>query len=200
MLSWTNRTDQQIYVAVRGGVPVSGVSLHVISMIIAPFLLILILWFLVSGSFCSCRMPQGYKVLLLAFAHGRGVGDNAPTRTEDPDNQTNDIAKGGVCTGWDARTVRFVFVSICCGVARLTNIQISQHTPWGSTLPKKRTEKKEWQEKKNDHPLEPYIPNCDQPKHPKILKTSLKANQDPRIQRYSPKILIRLLRSSIPQS
>jgi len=60
---------------------------------------------------------------------GLSVGDNAPTRTEDPDNQTNDIAKGGVCTGRDARTVRFVFVSICCGVARLTNIQISQHTP-----------------------------------------------------------------------
>jgi hypothetical protein len=25
----------------------------------------------------------------------------------------NDIAKGGVCTGWDARTVRFVFVHVC---------------------------------------------------------------------------------------
>ena len=31
------------------------------------------------------------------------VGDKAPARTEDPDNQTNDIAKGGVCTGRDAR-------------------------------------------------------------------------------------------------
>ena len=55
------------------------------------------------------------------------VGDNAPTQTEDPDNQTNDIAKGEVCTGQDARTVRSVFVSICCGMARLTNIRISQH-------------------------------------------------------------------------
>src|SRR5882762_9729319 len=50
------------------------------------------------------------------------VEDNAPARTEDPDNQTNDITNGGVSTGRDARTVRFVFVSICCGVARLTNL------------------------------------------------------------------------------
>ena len=35
------------------------------------------------------------------------VGDNAPVRTEDPDNQTNDIAKGVVSTGRDARTVPF---------------------------------------------------------------------------------------------
>src|SRR5882762_2998000 len=50
------------------------------------------------------------------------VEDNAPARTEDPDNQTNDITNGGVSTGRDVRTVRFVFVSICCGVARLTNL------------------------------------------------------------------------------
>jgi len=49
------------------------------------------------------------------------VGDNAPMRTEDPDNQTNDIVKGEVCTGRDTHIVRFVFVSICCGMARLTN-------------------------------------------------------------------------------
>src|SRR5882762_9435704 len=72
--------------------------------------------------------------LYVNFAHHIIVGDNAPTRTEDPDNQTNDIAKGGVCTGRDARTVRFVFVSICCGVARLTNIQISQQYRPGLAL------------------------------------------------------------------
>ena len=62
----------------------------------------------------------------------------------------NDIAKGRVCTGLDARTVRFVFVSICCGVARLTNTRTSQHTPWGLTLPKRKNRKKwkEGQEKK----------------------------------------------------
>jgi hypothetical protein len=71
-------------------------------------------------------------------------------------------------------------------MARLTNIRISQHTPWGSTLPKRKNRKKmkgrtreKWN---NDHPLELNIPKCDQPKHPKIPKeTSLKANQDPRI-------------------
>ena len=31
---------------------------------------------------------------------------------------------------------------LCCGVARLTTTQIFQHTPWGSTLPKKRTKMK----------------------------------------------------------
>ena len=30
-----------------------------------------------------------------------------------PRNQTNDIAKGEVCTGWDTHTVRFVFVHVC---------------------------------------------------------------------------------------
>jgi hypothetical protein len=57
------------------------------------------------------------------------VGVNAPVRTEDLDNQTNDIAKGGVCTGRDAHTVWFMFVSICCGMAKLTNPRISRHTP-----------------------------------------------------------------------
>jgi hypothetical protein len=56
------------------------------------------------------------------FCFSVNVGDNAPARTEDPDNQTNDITNGEVYTGRDARTVRFVFVSICCGVARLTNL------------------------------------------------------------------------------
>ena len=34
-------------------------------------------------------------------------------QTEDPDNQTNDIAKGRVSTGQDACTVQFVFACIC---------------------------------------------------------------------------------------
>src|ERR1700676_5232798 len=74
------------------------------------------------------------------------------------------------------------------------------NTPPEARHSQRKEQKKGMTRKKNDHPLEPYIPNCDQPKHPKILKTSLKANQDPRIQRYSPKILIRLLQSSVPQS
>ena len=38
----------------------------------------------------------------------------------------NDIMNGVVDTGWDACTVCFVFVSICCGMVRLTNARISQ--------------------------------------------------------------------------
>ena len=34
-------------------------------------------------------------------------------QTEDLDNQMNDIVNGKVCTGWDARTVRFMFVYVC---------------------------------------------------------------------------------------
>ena len=56
------------------------------------------------------------------------IAVNAPTRTGDPDNQMNDITKGVVSTGQDARMVRFVFVSICCGVARLTNPRIFQQS------------------------------------------------------------------------
>ena len=50
------------------------------------------------------------------------VGDKVSMQTEDPDTQTNDITKGEVCTGWDTHTVWFVFVSICCGMVRLTNL------------------------------------------------------------------------------
>jgi hypothetical protein len=57
------------------------------------------------------------------------VGDKTPVHTEDPDNHMNDIAKGKVSTGRDTHTVQFLFVSICCGVAMLTNTQISEHTP-----------------------------------------------------------------------
>ena len=73
------------------------------------------------------------------------VGDKAPARTEDPDNQMNDIAKGGVCTGRDARTVRFVFVSICCGVARLTNIQYLNTPPEA-----RHSQRREQKEKRKD--------------------------------------------------
>jgi hypothetical protein len=65
---------------------------------------------------------------------GANIEVNAPARTEDPDNQTNDIAKGVVSTGRDARTVRFVFVSICCGVARLTNPRIFQQLSLAETV------------------------------------------------------------------
>ena len=59
---------------------------------------------------------------------------------------------------------------LCCGVARLTTTQISQHTPWGLTLPKKKRKKeRNDKRKRNDHPLEPHIPKCDQPKHPNRL-------------------------------
>jgi hypothetical protein len=39
---------------------------------------------------------------------GENIEVNAPARTEDPDNQTNDIAKSAVSTGRDARTVRAI--------------------------------------------------------------------------------------------
>jgi len=47
----------------------------------------------------------------------------------------------------------------------------------------KKNERKDKRKRNNEHPLELNILKCDQPKHPKIPKeTSLKANQDPRIQ------------------
>jgi hypothetical protein len=75
-----------------------------------------ILYALLMTQVCTAHLPPRITV-------------NAPVRTEDPDNQTNDIAKGVLSTGRDVRTVRFVFVSICCGVASLTNPRIFQHTP-----------------------------------------------------------------------
>jgi hypothetical protein len=56
--------------------------------------------------------------------HTHIVGDNAPA---DPDNQTNDFAKGRVSTGRNARTYSTVCVCMYLyhGVARLTH---SQHT------------------------------------------------------------------------
>jgi hypothetical protein len=48
---------------------------------------------------------------------------------------------------------------------------------------RKEQKNKRNDKRKNDHPLELNIPKCDQPKHPKIPKSSnfLQANQDPRI-------------------
>ena len=73
----------------------------------------------------------------------------APARTEDPDNQTNDIAKGEVSTGQDTRTVRFMFVSICVvawwrGEAH-QYLNISTH-PLRLDMPKEKEQKK-WKEK-----------------------------------------------------
>ena len=45
---------------------------------------------------------------------GCDVGDKAPTWIEGLDNQTNDIAKGEVSTGWDKHTV-CVCTYLCCG-------------------------------------------------------------------------------------
>ena len=66
-----------------------------------------------------------------------------------------------------------------CGMVRFTNTQTSQHTPWGSTLPKKRKEKMKGRTRKkwNDHPLELNIPKCDPPKHPKIPKKKLPSSK-----------------------
>ena len=84
------------------------------------------------------------------------------------------------CKRWSMYRMGHVYSTVCvctclcCGVARLTTIQISQHTPWGSTLPKKKTKKNERNDKRkrNDHPLEPHKPKCDQPKHPKNFPQS----------------------------
>ena len=49
---------------------------------------------------------QKFSVSIIVCRCRPTVEDNAPARTEDLDNQTNDIAKGEICTGRDARTVR----------------------------------------------------------------------------------------------
>ena len=54
------------------------------------------------------------------------VEDDPPVQTEDPDNQTNDIANGKVDTGRNARAVGFVCTCLYRGVTRLTNPRISQ--------------------------------------------------------------------------
>ena len=91
-----------------------------------------------------------------------------------------------------------VCTCLCCGVARLTTTQISQHTPWGSTLPKKRT-KNERSDKRKEMitPWNHTYQSVTNQSTPKKLPS-----KQTKIQEYKgiPKILIQLLRSSIPQS
>jgi hypothetical protein len=64
---------------------------------------------------------NGVVFLLIQYVHHHydqkfdhtSVGVNAPTQTEDPDNQMDDITKGEVSTGWDVCTVWFLFVHVC---------------------------------------------------------------------------------------
>jgi len=49
------------------------------------------------------------SALAFRIAENILVGDNAPTWTEDPDNQMNDISNGEVSTGQDMHTVLYHF-------------------------------------------------------------------------------------------
>ena len=80
-----------------------------------------------------------------------------------------------------------VCIYLCCGVARLTKTRISQHTPWGSTLLKKKRKNKQRNDRK--YMINPLIQNIsktkksDQPKHPKNTRENFpQADKDPGIQ------------------
>jgi len=85
----------------------------------------------------------------------------------------NDIAKGGVCTGRDARTVRFVFDLFVVAWRDSPISEYLNHTPEAQhSQRKKRTEKRN-DKRKNDHPWN-HTYQLWPTKAPKILKTSSK--------------------------
>jgi hypothetical protein len=97
-------------------------------------------------------------------------------------------------------TVRFVFVHVCVVVWRDSPLSKYLNTPPEARHSQRKKQKKMKGMTREKEMITPWNHTNQSVTNQNTPKTSLKANQDPRIQMYSPKILIRLLRSSVPQS
>ena len=98
------------------------------------------------------------------------VGDNAPARTEDPEikrmtSQKVEYVQDGTCVHYSL--CLYIFVLWRGETHHYPNI--STHLLRLDTPKEKNKNERNDKRKRNDHPLEPHIPKCDQPKHPKEL-------------------------------